>query len=162
MIWLWCITFCHRNSITISILMNCTSLNSHYVWHQIYIFYCDGTAGRIVHAFLSWETKKVEEGVEGTANVYRELKVDITSLFDWKHCHSSLKKWSFHPIPLFESKKVSFDEFERLRTRRKKESHIPCLNVMRNPYHILQGIWKSPYNNYMQFTGCQVIHRKSP
>ena len=28
-----------------------------------------------------------------------------TSLFGWKHYHSSLKWWFFHPIPLFEWKK---------------------------------------------------------
>ena len=92
-IWLWCIRFCHRKSI--SILMNCTSLKSHYVWHQIYIFYCDGTAGRIVHAFLSWETKKVEEGVEGTVNVYRELNVTINSYYiiQWIHCWTVGRKY---------------------------------------------------------------------
>ena len=63
--------------------MKFTSSNSHNVWHQIYIFYCDGTAGSIVHAFLSWETKKVEEGVEGTANVYWELKLDTLKHYNF-------------------------------------------------------------------------------
>ena len=33
------------------------------------------------------------------------LKVK-TSIFEWKHCHILSKWWSFHPIPLFEQKKV--------------------------------------------------------
>ena len=37
----------------------------------------------------------------------RQLFKVKTSLFAWKHCHISLKWWSFHSITLFEQKKVS-------------------------------------------------------
>ena len=63
----------------------------------------------------------------------RQLFKVKTSLFEWKHCHISLKWWSFHPIPLFEWKKVSFDDFfmttwaRENESERKKEPQIPRL-----------------------------------
>ena len=38
-----------------------------------------------------------------------------TLLFEWKHCRISWKWWFFHPIPISEQKRVSFDESERTR-----------------------------------------------
>ena len=56
----------------------------------------------------------------------RQLFEVKTSLFEWKHCHISLKWWLFHPITLYEQKKVPFDdiswqlESERTRARGKR------------------------------------------
>ena len=44
-------------------------------------------------------------------------------------CHISLKRWYFHPIPIFERKKVSFDDFFMMtweQENKSKEHQIPC------------------------------------
>ena len=55
-----------------------------------------------------------------------------TSLFEWKHCHISLKWWSFQPIYLFEQKKCNLMTFlwrlesERTRAGGKRNHKFPA------------------------------------
>ena len=69
----------------------------------------------------------------------RQLFEVKTSLFEWKHCHISLKWWLFHPITLYEQKKVPFDdiswqlESERTRARGKSNHKFLALDLVPSP-----------------------------
>ena len=70
-------------------------------------------------------------------SLYQLFKVK-TSLFEWKHCHISLKWWSFHPIPLFERKKgiIWWLFHDDLRAREREEKGTT------NTYHVFLGLVK--------------------
>ena len=89
-----------------------------------------------------WHRNSLKCGIRGSfflsllfsrSQVVKFFKVK-TSFFEWKHCHISLKSWSFHPMPasFWTKKRCHLMTFTwRLESERKKELQIPRLGLLK-------------------------------